>query len=54
LLWVKQIVLCSTRLKLRVAQEEEEILPWHETVIDRVEHFNSNGIPLEIEAVAID
>jgi hypothetical protein len=54
LLWVKHIVLTSASLKLIVAQEEEEILPWHETVIDRVEHFNINGIPLEIKAEDID
>lgn len=54
LLWVKHIVLTSASLKLIVAREEEEILPWHETAIDRIEHFNTNGIPLEIEPVDID
>lgn len=54
LLWVKHMVLVSASLRLVVAREEEEILPWHETVIDRAEHFNINGIPLEIEEVDID
>lgn len=54
LLWVKHLVLTSSSMKLVVAREEEEILPWHETVIDRIEHFNTNGIPLEIEPVDID
>lgn len=54
LLWVKHIVLTSSSLKLIVAREEEEVLPWHETVIDRIEHFNTNGIPLQIEPIDID
>lgn len=54
LLWIKQVMFISTSLKLIVAREEEEIIPWHETVIDRVEHFNTNGILLEIETVDID
>lgn len=54
LLWIKHITAISSGLKLIVAREEEETLPWHETVIGCIEHFNTDCIPLEIEFVELD
>jgi hypothetical protein len=48
LIWTKEIVTQCKELTISVATEEEELLPWHETIVDRVEYFNSAKIPITI------
>ena len=54
LLWIRDLVEATAGVHLQVASEEEEVLPWHETIIDRISHFNKRGIPIEHEEISID
>ena len=54
LLWIRDLVEATAGVHLQVASEEEEVLPWHETIIDRIAHFNKRGVPVEHEEISID
>ncbi|MBF0445031.1 MAG: hypothetical protein HQL68_05535 [Magnetococcales bacterium] len=49
LIWVKEVVNRSKSLTLHVGSEDDELLPWHETIVDRIEYFNSSQVPVTIE-----
>lgn len=54
LLWIRDIVEAAAGIHIQLASEEEELLPWHETIADRVVHFNRRGIPVRCEQISID
>lgn len=54
LLWIRDLVHTAAAMHIQVGSEEQELLPWHETIIDRIEHFNRRKIPIQHEALPID